>query len=100
MYGVKKTVDEDMPLRFAIAYLGESRLKFKARRKAASATASRDSSLTDASLRLPGAGCAGVSIGSFAFHASLKYEAQLLDELPMIYTMACVQRPRAVYTVV
>jgi dihydroceramidase len=40
---------------------------------------------------LPGrfiAGCIGfalVGIGSFAFHASLLYEAQLADELPMIY---------------
>lgn len=29
-----------------------------------------------------------IGLGSFAFHATLKYEAQLLDELPMIYTMA------------
>lgn len=26
-----------------------------------------------------------IGIGSFAFHASLLYEAQLADELPMIY---------------
>lgn len=31
-------------------------------------------------------GIAFVGIGSFAFHATLLYEAQLLDELPMIYT--------------
>ncbi|KAG9222479.1 alkaline ceramidase ydc1 [Pleurotus ostreatus] len=33
-------------------------------------------------------GCAGfglVGIGSFAFHATLLYEAQLADELPMVY---------------
>ncbi len=30
-------------------------------------------------------GVALVGIGSFAFHASLLYEAQLADELPMIY---------------
>ncbi|KAK7058477.1 alkaline ceramidase ydc1 [Paramarasmius palmivorus] len=33
-------------------------------------------------------GCIGfalVGIGSFAFHATLLYEAQLADELPMIY---------------
>lgn len=35
-------------------------------------------------------GGAGIGIGSFAFHATLKYQAQLLDELPMIYTMAYV----------
>ncbi|KAJ3797928.1 ceramidase [Lentinula aff. detonsa] len=40
---------------------------------------------------LPGrfiVGCIGfalIGVGSFAFHASLLYEAQLLDELPMIY---------------
>lgn len=33
-------------------------------------------------------GGAMIGLGSFAFHATLKYEAQLLDELPMIYTMA------------
>lgn len=33
-------------------------------------------------------GGATIGIGSFAFHATLKYEAQMLDELPMIYTMA------------
>lgn len=32
------------------------------------------------------AGIALVGIGSFAFHATLLYECQLLDELPMIYT--------------
>jgi dihydroceramidase len=32
------------------------------------------------------AGVALVGVGSFFFHATLKYEAQLLDELPMIYT--------------
>lgn len=26
-----------------------------------------------------------VGLGSFAFHATLQYEAQLADELPMIY---------------
>ena len=31
-------------------------------------------------------GIAFVGIGSLAFHATLLYEAQLLDELPMIYT--------------
>lgn len=31
-------------------------------------------------------GIAFVGCGSFAFHATLLYEAQLLDELPMIYT--------------
>ncbi|KAI0275200.1 alkaline phytoceramidase [Gloeopeniophorella convolvens] len=31
------------------------------------------------------AGCALVGVGSFAFHATLLYEAQLADELPMIY---------------
>ena len=33
-------------------------------------------------------GIAGIGVGSFLFHATLKYEAQLLDELPMIYTSA------------
>lgn len=33
-------------------------------------------------------GTAGIGIGSFLFHATLKHEAQLLDELPMIYTSA------------
>jgi hypothetical protein len=33
-------------------------------------------------------GTAGVGVGSFLFHATLKHEAQLLDELPMIYTSA------------
>ncbi|KAN0127928.1 Ceramidase [Lactarius tabidus] len=31
------------------------------------------------------AGCALIGIGSFLFHATLLYEAQLADELPMIY---------------
>ncbi|KAI0297571.1 ceramidase [Multifurca ochricompacta] len=31
------------------------------------------------------AGCALVGLGSFFFHATLLYEAQLADELPMIY---------------
>jgi dihydroceramidase len=30
-------------------------------------------------------GCALVGLGSFLFHATLLYEAQLADELPMIY---------------
>lgn len=30
-------------------------------------------------------GFAAVGLGSFAFHATLLYEAQLADELPMIY---------------
>ena len=30
-------------------------------------------------------GFALVGIGSFIFHATLTYEAQLMDELPMIY---------------
>ncbi|KAF8665359.1 hypothetical protein AX16_000378 [Volvariella volvacea WC 439] len=34
------------------------------------------------------AGVALVGIGSFAFHATLLYEAQLADELPMIYVGA------------
>ncbi|KAK1234821.1 alkaline ceramidase ydc1 [Marasmius sp. AFHP31] len=33
-------------------------------------------------------GFALVGIGSFAFHATLQYEAQLADELPMIYVAA------------
>ncbi|KAK7465447.1 alkaline ceramidase ydc1 [Stygiomarasmius scandens] len=36
-------------------------------------------------------GCIGfllVGVGSFAFHASLLYEAQLADELPMIYVVS------------
>ncbi|KAI0323007.1 ceramidase [Amylostereum chailletii] len=32
------------------------------------------------------AGLALVALGSFAFHATLLYEAQMADELPMIYT--------------
>jgi len=31
------------------------------------------------------AGCALIGLGSFFFHATLLYEAQLADELPMIY---------------
>jgi len=31
------------------------------------------------------AGCALIGLGSFGFHATLLYEAQLADELPMIY---------------
>jgi len=31
-----------------------------------------------------------VSIGSFAFHASLKHEAQMADELPMIYSTCII----------
>ncbi|KAF8492743.1 ceramidase [Russula emetica] len=31
------------------------------------------------------AGCALIGLGSFVFHATLLYEAQLADELPMIY---------------
>ncbi|KAI0253240.1 ceramidase [Lactifluus subvellereus] len=31
------------------------------------------------------AGCALVGLGSFLFHATLLYEAQLADELPMVY---------------
>jgi dihydroceramidase len=30
-------------------------------------------------------GCALIGLGSFCFHATLLYEAQLADELPMIY---------------
>ncbi len=29
-----------------------------------------------------------VGVGSFAFHATLLYQAQLADELPMIYSVA------------
>lgn len=35
-------------------------------------------------------GIALVGLGSLAFHATLLYEAQLLDELPMIYTSLCL----------
>jgi len=31
-----------------------------------------------------------VGIGSFAFHGTLQYAAQLADELPMIYTSSCI----------
>lgn len=31
-------------------------------------------------------GLALIAIGSIAFHATLLYEAQMADELPMIYT--------------
>ena len=33
-------------------------------------------------------GCALVGLGSFCFHATLLYEAQLADELPMIYVVS------------
>lgn len=51
LYGASKIIQERMPTRFLVGYLG----------------------------------FALVGIGSFAFHASLLYEAQLADELPMIY---------------
>jgi Ceramidase len=35
--------------------------------------------------RLSFQGCALIGLGSFCFHATLLYEAQLADELPMIY---------------
>ena len=35
-------------------------------------------------------GCTLVGIGSFFFHATLLYEAQLADELPMIYVVSCL----------
>jgi dihydroceramidase len=34
-------------------------------------------------------GCALVAIGSLAFHATLLYQAQLADELPMIGMTSC-----------
>ncbi|KAG7099657.1 hypothetical protein E1B28_001483 [Marasmius oreades] len=51
VYGALKIVQERMPTRFLVGYLG----------------------------------FALVGIGSFAFHATLLYEAQLADELPMVY---------------
>ncbi len=50
---------------------------------------------------------AGIGLGSAAFHATLQYEAQLLDELPMIFYVAHttallaredVDGPRRVYS--
>ena len=41
------------------------------------------------------AGIALIGVGSFLFHATLQYQWQLLDELPMIYASSLGECPLA-----
>jgi dihydroceramidase len=69
-YGVLRAHKESLPARYAAAYAVRGQLPFVCH----TATVWQ--------------GFALVGIGSFAFHATLLFQAQLADELPMIYVVS------------
>lgn len=71
LYGAKIMRDQNLPSRFTVGFL---------------VTFSADT-LASFSDRFPQA-FAIVGVGSFAFHATLLYTAQLADELPMIFSVS------------